>query len=60
MEQIRIELIAKHSIMKLSKNETIPDENYQELKKLCTKLSKFTDDRTFKNKMVLKFLRDTD
>ena len=46
--------------MKLSKNEKIPDENYQELKELYTDLSKFADDRTFKNKMDLKFLRDTD
>ena len=47
-------------IMKLSKNEKVPDENYQELKELYTDLSKFADDRTFKNKMDLKFLRDTD
>ena len=55
---MKLNLELAYVIMKLSKNETIPDENYQELKKLCTKLSKFTDDRTFKNKMDLKFLRD--
>ena len=48
------------AIMKLSKNEKIPDENYQEIKKLYADLSKFASDRTFKNKMDLKFLRDTD
>lgn len=47
-------------VMKLSKNEKIPDENYQEIKKLHADLSKFTNDRTFKNKMDLKFLRDND
>ena len=46
--------------MKLAKNEKIPDENYDEIKKLYNDLSKFADDRTFKNKMDLKFLRDTD
>ena len=48
------------AIMKLSKNEKIPDENYQEIKKLYADLSKFANDRTFKNKMDLKFLRDND
>ena len=47
-------------LMKFSKNEKISDENYEEIKKLYTDLSKFTDDRTFKNKMDLKFLRETD
>jgi len=47
-------------VMKLSKNEKIPDENYQEIKKLYADLSKFANDRTFKNKMDLKFLRDND
>ena len=41
------------AIMKLSKNEKIPDENYQEIKKLYADLSKFASDRTFKNKMDL-------
>ena len=47
-------------LMKFSKNEKISDANYEEIKKLYTDLSKFTDDRTFKNKMDLKFLRETD
>ena len=47
-------------IMKLSKNEKISDEKYEEIKKLKDEFSKFDDDRTFKNKMDLKFLRDTD
>ena len=47
-------------VMKLSKNETISDEKYEEIKKLYTELCKFQEDRNFKNKMDLKFLRDTD
>ena len=47
-------------IIKLSKNEKISDENYQDIKKLYVELTKFTDSRTFKNKMDLKFLRDND
>ena len=47
-------------IMKLSKNEKISDEKYEEIKNLYDKLSKFEDSRTFKNKKDLKFLRDTD
>ena len=47
-------------VMKLSKNETISDEKYEEIKKLYMELSKFQEDRNFKNKMDLKFLRDTD
>jgi len=56
--QLNLKLI--DVLMKLSKNEKIPDENYEEIKKLYNDLSKFTDDRTFKNKMDLKFLRETD
>ncbi len=56
--QLNLKLI--DIVMKLSKNEKIPDDDYQEIKKLYADLSKFTDDRTFKNKMDLKFLRDTD
>ena len=56
--QLNLKLITL--IMKLSKNEKIPDESYEEIKKLHAELSKFTIDRTFKNKMDLKFLRDTD
>jgi|TARA_B100001540_G_scaffold31430_1_gene27410 hypothetical protein len=47
-------------VMKLSNNEKIPDNDYDEIKKLYADLSKFTNDRTFRNKMDLKFLRDTD
>lgn len=47
-------------VMKLSKNETISDEKYEEIKNLYMELSKFQEDRNFKNKMDLKFLRDTD
>ena len=56
--KLNLELI--DIIMKLSKNEKISDEKYEEIKKLKDELSKFEDDRTFKNKMDLKFLRDTD
>ncbi len=56
--QLNLKLI--DFIMKLSKNEKISDENYEEIKKLYNDLSKFTGDRTFKNKMDLKFLRETD
>ena len=56
--QLNLKLI--DIIMKLSKNEKIPDENYEDIKKLYNDLSKFADDRTFKNKMDLKFLRETD
>tara|TARA_Y100000996_G_C22541093_1_gene650085 strand:- start:1472 stop:1966 length:495 start_codon:yes stop_codon:yes gene_type:complete len=56
--QLNLKLI--DVLMKFSKNEKISDENYEEIKKLYTDLSKFTDDRTFKNKMDLKFLRETD
>jgi hypothetical protein len=47
-------------VMKLSKNEKISDEKYEEIKKLYVELTKFKDTRTFKNKMDLKFLRETD
>jgi hypothetical protein len=47
-------------IMKLSKNEKISDEKYEEIKNLYDELSKFEESRTFKNKMDLKFLRDND
>ncbi len=56
--KLNLELI--DIILKLSKNEKISDEKYEEIKKLKDELSKFEDDRTFKNKMDLKFLRDTD
>ena len=45
-------------IMKISKKQELSDEEYQELERLREKLETFTGDRTFKNKMDLKFLRD--
>jgi hypothetical protein len=45
-------------IMKISKKQELSAEDYQELEKLREKLAKFTSDRTFKNKMDLKFLRE--
>jgi len=45
-------------ITKISKKQELSDEDYQELEKLREKLVTFTGDRTFKNKMDLKFLRD--
>ena len=44
--------------MKISKKQELSDEEYQELERLREKLVTFTDDRTFKNKMDLGFLRD--
>ena len=55
---IKLNLQLIDIVMKLSKNEKISDEKYEEIKKLYDELSKFLDDRTFKNKMDLKFLRD--
>ena len=45
-------------ITKISKNQELSDEDYQELENLREKLATFTSDRTFKNKMDLKFLRE--
>ena len=45
-------------ITKLSKKQELSGEDYQELEKLHEKLVAFTDDRTFKNKMDLIFLRE--
>ena len=45
-------------ITKISKKQELSDEEYQELERLREKLVTFTDDRTFKNKMDLGFLRD--
>ena len=47
-------------VMKLSNNEKIPDNDYEEIKKLYVDLSKFTNVRTFRNKMDLNFLREND
>ena len=57
---MRLNLKLIDIIMQLSKNEKISDEKYEEIKKLYDELSKFQKDRTFKNKMDLKFLRDSD
>ena len=43
-------------IIKMSKNKEITHEDYEELTKLQKKFATFTNDRTFKNKMDLKFL----
>jgi len=43
-------------IIKMSKNKEISHEDYEELTKLQKKLTTFTSDRTFKNKMDLQFL----
>ena len=45
-------------ITKISKKQELSAEGYQELEKLREKLAKFTSDRTFKNRMDLKFLRE--
>jgi len=45
-------------ITKISRKQELSNEDYQELEKLRQKLSTFTSDRTFKNKMDLKFIRD--
>ena len=45
-------------ITKISKKQELSDEDYQELERLREKLITFTGDRTFKNKMDLKFLRE--
>ena len=45
-------------ITKITKKQELSAEVYQELEKLREKLAKFTSDRTFKNKMDLKFLRE--
>jgi len=43
-------------ILKMSKNKEISHEDYEELTKLQKKFTIFTSDRTFKNKLDLKFL----
>ena len=44
-------------ITKISKKQELSAEDYQELEILREKLVTFTGDRTFKNKMDLKFIR---
>ena len=45
-------------IMKILKKQELSTEDYQEIERLREKLVTFTGDRTFKNKMDLKFLRE--
>jgi len=45
-------------ITKMSKKQELSDEDNQELERIRKKLQTFTSDRTFKNKMDLKFLRE--
>ena len=45
-------------ITKISKKQELSDKDNQELEKLRKKFQTFTNDRTFKNKMDLKFLRE--
>ena len=55
---ITLNLKLLEMITKISKKQELSDEDYQELERLREKLVTFTGDRTFKNKMDLKFLRD--
>ena len=45
-------------ITKMSRNQQISNDDYQELEVLQKKLGAFIGDRTFKNQMDLKFLRE--
>ena len=45
-------------ITKMSQKQELSDDDNQELERLRKKLQTFTSDRTFKNKMDLKFLRE--
>ena len=45
-------------ITKISKKQELSAEDYQELERLRDKLVTFTSNRTFKNKMDLKFIRE--
>jgi len=55
---IRLNMKLLDMITKISKKQELSDEDDQELERLREKLIIFTGDRTFKNKMDLKFLRD--
>ena len=55
---IRLNMKLLDMITKISKKQELSDEEYQELERLREKLETFTGDRTFKNKMDLKFLRE--
>jgi len=45
-------------MIKMSAKKEITNEDYEELKKIQKGLVTFTNDRTFKNKMDLKFLKE--
>ena len=55
---IRLNMKLLDMIMKISKKQELSAEDYQEIEILREKLVTFTGDRTFKNKMDLKFLRE--
>jgi len=55
---ITLNLKLLEMITKISKKQELSNEEYQELERLREKLVTFTDDRTFKNKMDLRFLRE--
>ena len=57
---LKLNLKLTDIIIKFSKNEKIPDEDYEEIKKLQETLTDFIDTRSFKNKNDLEFLHKTD
>lgn len=57
---LKLNLKLTDIIIKFSKNEKIPDEDYEEIKKLQETLTDFIDTRSFKNKNDLEFLRNSD
>ena len=57
---LKLNLKLTDIIIKFSKNEKIPDEDYEEIKKLQETLTDFIDTRSFKNKNDLEFLHKSD
>jgi len=57
---LKLNLKLTDIIIKFSKNEKIPDEDYEEIKKLQETLTNFIDTRSFKNKNDLDFLHKSD
>ena len=57
---LKLNLKLTDIIIKISKNEKIPDEDYEEIKKLQETLTDFIDTRSFKNKNDLEFLHKSD
>ena len=57
---LKLNLKLTDIIIKISKNEKITDEDYEEIKKLQETLTDFIDTRSFKNKNDLEFLRNSD